>query len=258
MRPRSTVTSHAPAGRAATTAHLETPTMTARPLDTRAAGALMIAATIVSIAFILLDRGASGTGARAVLESLAAIAPWRRLVHIVEGACVLAFAFGTASLALRLDVRRPAVLFGGLAALGGAMAMLGAAVSDGFITSDIAVRYLMPNHEAQAGLELVRFAGIAVQDLATMSWVLQSVGVMALSAALVADGGFHRRIGVIGFVTALPVIAIVTLAPFIDPPMIVAILGAQMGWNLASAWLLLRREPEAGLAAPRGVLQPAT
>jgi len=231
--------------------------MTPRPQDTRAAGALMIAAAITSIVFILLDREPSGVGARALLESLASIAPWRRLVHVVESACVLSFAFGMASLAVRLDPRRPSVLLGTLVWLAGAMAMLGAAITDGFITSDIAVRYLLPNHDPQAGLELVRLASVAVQDLATMSWVLQSVGVMGLSVALVADGGFHRRIGVVGLVTALPVIALVTIPSFIDQSMIVAILLAQMGWNLASAWLLMRREASDGIRASRSVLQPA-
>ena len=231
--------------------------MTPRPLDTRAAGVLMIAAAIASLVFIVLDRQPGGAGARALLESLASIAPWRRMVHVVESACMLSFAFGMASLALRLDPRRPGVLLGALAWLAGAMAMLGAAVTDGFITSDIAVRYLLPNHDPQAGLELVRLASIAVQDLATMSWVLQSVGVMALSTALVADGGFHRRIGIVGFVTAVPVIALVTLMPFIDQDVIVAILLAQLAWNLASAWLLMRRDVHDGAATSHGVLQPA-
>jgi hypothetical protein len=217
----------------------------------------MIAAAIASIVFILLDREPAGTGARALLESLASIAPWRRLVHVVESGCVLSLAFGMASLALRLDPRRPAVLLGALAWLAGAMAMLGATVTDGFITSDIAVRYLMPNHDAQAGLELVRLASISVQDLATMSWVLQSIGVMALSAALVADGGPRRRIGVVGLVTSVPVLALVTLLPAIDQTAVLAILLSQLAWNLASAWLLMRREVPQDMAAPLGGLRAA-
>lgn len=208
---------------------------------TRPAALALVAATIASIAAVAFDPSVQAKGAHDILAALVQLAPVHRAVHVVEMAAVLSFSWAFLTLALRVGVRRPAVLAATIAYLAGMAAMLGATLFDGFVTPDVAATWLRPNHEAQAGLELVRLCGLLIQDLATLSWVLQSVGVLAVSTALMADGEGRRRLGIVGLVTGALPLAAVLAVPQIDVAVIIGILLAQAAWNLGCAALLLRR-----------------
>jgi hypothetical protein len=149
----------------------------------------MGAAAVPSIVLVALDPELRVRGAAAVLQAIAANAPIHQGVHAAQSLFVLLLAHGVASLAARLGLSRPAVRFGLLAYLAGALAMLAATTFDGLVTPAAAAARLRPQHDVQAGLEAVRLAGISVQSFATMSWWLEAAGALALSAALFADGG---------------------------------------------------------------------
>jgi hypothetical protein len=209
----------------------------------RLAACGMLLATVLSVVFVAVEPEVRAHGARAVLEALAANASIHEGVHALESLFVLLLAHGVASLGKRLGLDRPAVRFGLTAYLAGAMAMLAAATFDGFVTPTIATVWLSPGHDVQAGLEAVRFAGITVQSFATMSWGLEALGAFALSAALFADGGAHRRLGVLGLVSAgAPLVALAAAGPAMDTRVVVGILLTQAVWNLMCAAALWRRE----------------
>jgi hypothetical protein len=203
----------------------------------------MALAAVLSIVFVALDPEVRVRGARPVLEAVAANAPTHQGVHVAESLFVLMLAHGVVSLGARLGLWRPVVRFGLLAYVAGALMMLAAATFDGFVTPAIAASWLAPNHDAQAGLEAIRFAGNAVKSFATMSWGLESIGALALSAALFAERGARRRLGALGLVASTaPIVALVVSGPNMDMMVVVGILLTQAVWNLTCATALWRRD----------------
>ena len=214
----------------------------ALPIDTRAAGALMMAAAVVSIAFVALDPEVTATTSRTILEGFVANGPMHRLVHAIELACVLCLAFGFTSLAARAGLRRPAVMGACIAYVVGCLAMVAAAVTDGFITGDVASYYLQAGHNPDTGREMLHLCYAVVQDFAMASWFFQSIGVLAMAIALLRGRGLQRIVGALGLATgAIPPIAILATWPAMDTGIIVGILSAQLAWNAAAATLLMRR-----------------
>jgi hypothetical protein len=211
-------------------------------VDTRAAGVLMLASAIVSIVFVALDPEVTATTSRAILESIVANATLHRLVHAVELACVLGLTVGFTSLAARSGTHRSAVRGALIAYVVGCVAMVVAAVTDGFITGDVASYYLRAGHSVDTGREMIHFCYAVVQDFAAASWFFQSVGVLAMAFALMRERGLQRVVGMLGLATgAVPPIAIVATWPTMDTTVVVGILSAQLVWNVAAAVLLMRR-----------------
>ena len=232
-----------------------TPRPAADP-DTRAAGLLMLLATVASIAFVALDPVVSADSSRAILQAVVANGPAHRVVHAAELACVLCLAFGFTSLAVRVGLRRPAVLGACIAYVAGCLAMVGAAVTDGFVTGDVARYYLQSGHSVDTGREMIHLCYIVVQDLAAASWFFQSIGVLAMALALLRERGMERLAGMLGVATgAFPPIAILATWPAMDTAIIVGILCAQAVWNAAAGSLLLRR-PTPGWRAPTPQAHP--
>jgi hypothetical protein len=228
------------------------------PADTRAAGILLALAAVVSIVFVALDPEVSAKTSRTILEALVANAPMHRLVHAVELACVAGLAFGFVSLASRLGWRRPAVIGACLTYLVGCVAMVVAAVTDGFITGDVASFYLQPGHSVDTGREMIHLCYVVIQDFATASWFFQSVGVLTMAGALLQRQGLQRVVGALGVATgALAPIAIVATYPTMDTTVVVGILLAQLVWNGAAATLLLNRATWQARPSERLALQVA-
>jgi hypothetical protein len=76
-----------------------------------------------------------------------------------------------------------------------------------------------------------------------MSWGLEAMGALALSAALFADGGARRRLGALGLVAAAaPIVTIAASGPAMDTMVVVAILLTQAVWNVVCAIALWRRD----------------
>ena len=216
---------------------------TATPrVDTRVAGLLMLASAIVSIVFVALDPEVTATTSRAILEAMVTNGTTHRIVHAVELACVLGLAFGFASLAARIGTQRSAVRAGLIAYLVGCLAMVIAAVTDGFITGDVAAYYLQAGHSVDTGREMIHLCYTVVQDFAAASWSFQSVGVLTMAFALLRERGPQRIVGILGLATgAVPPIAILATWPAMDGGVVIGILSAQLVWNVAASVLLMRR-----------------
>lgn len=235
---------HASAGSRAGTTHV----------DTRAAGLLMLASAIASIAFVALDPEVTATTSRAILEGIVANGPMHRMVHAIELACVLGLASGFASLAASTGTRRFAVRGALIAYVVGCVAMVIAAITDGFLTGDVASYYLRAGHSVDTGREMIHLCYAVVQDFAAVAWFLQSAGVLAMSLALMRERGLQRVVGMLGLATgAVPPIAIVATWPTMDGGVVIGVLSVQLVWNVAAAVLLMRRtaSDEASIATPR-------
>ena len=230
--------------------------------DTRAAGVLMLASAVISIVFVALDPEVAATTSRAILEGFVANGPLHRAVHAVELACVLGLALGFTSLAARLGTQRPAVRGATIAYLAGSLAMVAAAVTDGFISADVASYYLRAGHSVDTGREMIHLVYVVVQDFAAVAWLLQSTGVLAMAGTMLREGGLPRIVGVLGLVSGLvPPIAIVATWPVMDGGVVIGVLLAQLVWNVAASAFLMRRAPRGGDSRPErqaGIQAPST
>jgi len=219
---------------------------------TRAAGVAMVASTIISIITVALDVGPSGRSKAELLAGMAAVSGRHQFVHIVAMCCLLGFAFGVTTLAQRAGTRRWPVLAGLICYLAGCGAMMGAVLMDGFISVDLALKFADGTAEDIAtGYGLVQFTNVLLQNLANIAWMMQAVGVLLISIALVRDHGRRRVLGTIGLATgSLPAIAIVATYPHMDLTLVVGIMVAQAAWHVCVGVLLLRGDAaNAGSAA---------
>ena len=214
----------------------------------RAAGLAIAAGTIFSTIAVALDGPASGDSPRAFLMSMIAIGGTKAAVHLVAMAAVLAYAFGFTTLARKLDLQRPLVLAGLSAYLFGCMAMLGATLIDGFISSDVAAAFAnAPSPESiKQGYNLVMYGDIVLNDLARLAWVLQALATIAWAPALLAGAGWQRATGVVGLLSGgLVLAAVVEAGAMMTMQALLSIILAQAVWNLAAAVLLVRAKVEA-------------
>ena len=217
------------------------------PPSTRAAGIAIAAATIFSIIFVALDQGASGEGPKAVMQSMIDMRGMKGLVHGVAIASVLSYAFGYASLAARLQLRRPLVLAGLTTYMIGCVAMIGATTLDGFVSTDLAATYVnMAPDRVKIGYDLIVFAGVALTDLAKVGWVLQAAAALAWSVVMLHKKGAGRLVGAIGLLSsALVLAAVFGSGANMGMAAILSILVAQAIWNLAAAVFLFRKPGDA-------------
>lgn len=225
----------------------------------RAAGLAIAAATIFSTIFVALDQGATGTTPQEVMASMVAMRPMKSLVHTVAIASVLAYAFGYASLATRLDLRRPLVLASLTSYLIGCVAMIGATTLDGFVSGDLAAMFAGASPDSvKQGYNMIAFTGVALTELARVGWVLQAVAGIGWSLALLGGSGLQRGVGLLGLLSgALVVGAVVVAGANMNLAAILSILVAQAVWNLAAALLLVRNKFVATVRAGGGAALPA-
>lgn len=213
----------------------------------RAAGIVIAASTILSILFVAFDEGASGHGKAEILASMVSLRHPHQLVHLVAALCLTGFGFGFAALAQRAGLRRPPVLAALLCYLTGCLAMLSGVLIDGFISVDLALKYAgAAPDELAIGYQLVQFCYVVLQNLASLSWVMQALGVLFMGAALLADGGARRKLGMVGLLGgAAPIVAIAAGYPNMDQTLVLGIMLAQAVWHLSSAVFLIRAETAA-------------
>lgn len=214
----------------------------ATPAGTKAAGIGIALATIISTVFVALDESGGGQGQLAILQSIAQLQSLKAWVHGVAIASLCAYAFGYATLAQRLSLRRPAVLAGLAAYLMGCVALVGATVVDGFVIPHIAADAVVGTPErVRVAYELVHYAGLALTDAAKLGWLLQAAGALIWSLVLLRERGLASIVGLVGAVANLLVAAAVLSAGAnMSMVGILSVLLAQLAWNLAAAVLLLR------------------
>lgn len=207
----------------------------------RTAGLAIAAATILSTLFVAMDQGASGATPQEIMASMAAMRPMKSLVHTVAIASVLAYAFGYASLATRLDVRRPLVLASLTTYLIGCVAMIGATTLDGFVSGDLAAMFAGASADSvKQAYNMIAFTGVALTDMARVGWVLQAAAGIGWSLVLLGGRGLQRGVGLLGLLSgALVVGTVIVAGANMSMAAILSILVAQAVWNLAAAFLLV-------------------
>lgn len=221
----------------------------------RTAGIVLLVCAILPTVAVSLDPMASGHGPLAVMQSMVANRQVHQYVHVVAMSCVAGLLYAYTVLSQQLGLRRTPVLIGLICYGLGAMLMLIATVIDGFISTDMAAMFVGKSTEGiQIGYWLVQVVeNIVLTDIARISWVLESVAVVGWSVALLADGGFRRKIGALGMVAGLlPAAAVIVAGAQMDTTVVVGVLLLQAIWNIAAAVLMLRSKAgQNAAAAPR-------
>jgi hypothetical protein len=220
------------------------------PIDTRLAGIVILLAAILSIVFVALDTGASGSDPAAIMQSMVQGQQMHRVVHIVAMACLAGFMYGYTALSQKLGLQRAPVAIGLVTYGMGVVLMLIATLIDGFISVDTAAAFVTKSSDALlVGYRMIQvMENIALTDIARVSWIFQSAAAIAWSCALLADGGFRRKVGVAGLIAgALPAAAVIAAGSNMTITVVVGVLLLQAAWNVAAAILLVR---EGGTQTP--------
>lgn len=230
----------------------------------RGAGLIVTMSALASIAAVALDSAAQGRDPLAIQHSMVDIRASHQLVHVVAMACIGGLMFGFTVLSQRLGLRRAPVLAGLIAYSAGSMLMFVATIIDGFISTDTAALFVARSPEAvRVGYWLIQvMAGVALTDIARVSWVCQSLAAVAWSLTLLGATGMPagptRKAGMAGMVIgALPGVAVVVAGADMTQALVVGILLLQGIWNLGAAAYLWVGAPGARVAAPASMPGPA-
>ncbi len=207
----------------------------------RPAAVALAASTVLSIAIVAVHPTIQGGPPGQILHDLAAAQALDQHVHGALIMLMMSYLFGFAGLAGRLDLRRPAVLAGLIAYAIGTVAMIGAALIDGFIAPAFAARFLKASpDEAAVALDVLLFGEIAIQYLSKLGFIGLSAGMLGCSLPLLRGRGLARATGLIGLVSGvLPAGLLIVARIDLEPTSLIMILAAEAVWNLAAAALLL-------------------
>jgi hypothetical protein len=209
-------------------------------------GAIALAAVASTIA-VALDGNAGGHTPQEILASIGQLQNLKAVVHGIAIAATCIYAYGYATLARRLGLQRPAVLAGLVAYLFGCAALLGATILDGFVTPHVALDGAAATapERVRFAFDMVHYLGIVLTDFAKLGWVLQAVGSLAWSAALLRTPN-GRWVGGVGLLSSLLMLgAVLGSSVYMSMAAILAILVSQLLWNLAAATWLIRRPADA-------------
>jgi hypothetical protein len=204
-----------------------------------AAALSLRAGTVLSLLLVALHPTIGAAPAGEVLTELVKARTFDGLVHGGLIVLMLGFCFGFVGVATALGLRRPPVLIGLIAYAIGILATIGAAMIDGFVAPAFAAR--VPADQAGVAVDILIFAGAAIQYLTKLGFVGMSLGMLGCSLPLLRRPGLARVTGLMGLVSGgLPAVLILAMDPSLNPHLLILILLMQAGWNFTAAALLVR------------------
>ncbi len=144
----------------------------------------------------------------AAIADVVRFAATDRIVHGAMIAIMGALLFSLCVLSIRRDLRDQSVLAALVAFAIGAVALIGAALLDGFVVPSIATTYAAAPPSAMPGaVALLRFCGATIQAASMLGTVAVSVAILLWSIGLVRSAGVLRTTGIVGvLVAALPAV----------------------------------------------------
>jgi hypothetical protein len=213
---------------------------TQRTLQRTAAIALGIG-TASALAFLPFHPVVNkGVGVQASLVAIAALQRADAIVHSVLVFAVSALAYGFAVLSRALGSDRGLVRLATQLYLLGYVAVVSAAIVDGFVVPGVATRYLAADPSTIIAVEAVLGAcSIAIQVLTKLGLVAMSLAFCVWSFAITAREGKLSGTSLIGFVAGVvPVTFVLISAAPLVPLSLTAIIAVQSLWHLAAAKML--------------------
>jgi hypothetical protein len=208
----------------------------------RAAGALLIGASILEIAAMAHHPSAHAHDMAALLVQLQALSAVSAWVHGVLIALMLTVFFALTEFASQRGITRPAIRAGLIAYAAGVVAMMGAALVDGFVTPRVGMLSTgVSATDLQVTAQLLKLCMLFNQALAHLGAVAMSVGITAWSLDLLRGAGAERALGVFGVAIGLGSAgALIAGALQLDVHGMMLVLLLQVIWTTGVGVLLLR------------------
>lgn len=206
-------------------------------------GWMLAIAAALSLAFAMVHPQVHGHDLGGVLGQLREGALFNSWVHGILMALAMVLAAGFAGLSRRLGFGRPEILLGFTFYAMGTMAMMGAAVINGFALSIFAGRYDagVVGQEAALGAAF-NLAGSIAATWAGVGAVGMSAGILAWSLRLLRLAGAARIVGVGGILLGLATIALLVAGVLIlNVHGFLLLVLSQTIWTIAIGVLLIRQ-----------------
>lgn len=221
----------------------------ARPPASPTAALALAAASLATLALLAHHPvGGHSAGDPDGLHSIAHLGNQSALVHGTLILVVGALLYGVIALALRLDMRRPAVAFGVAMYGAGCGAMFAAMLFDGFVVARLA-EYLLASARPPEGAPALALVAIAVQVFTRAGFFGMGIGMCLLSWT---RAGGERLLAILALPAAVvPMAALAASGMHIGPRILIALTGLQAVWYLGAAWRLWREGPADAPAVSR-------
>jgi hypothetical protein len=215
-------------------------TETAESASTRHAGIVLIAATFVSIVAMAHHPSVAAHDPIAAIAEIGTKATLNRIVHGVLIALMGLELYAFAVFADRIGPRRDAVRIGFVAYAIGIGAMIGAALTSGFVVTSLAAHYADAGADASAFANHARLAMTGNQALAQLGTIAISAAILAWSVALLRVRT-HRVLALIGLLASvLPAFALGAGMIRLDVSGMTIVVVAEAVWNIAAGVTLIR------------------
>ncbi len=223
-----------------------TPPLRPLQLNGAAYGWLLALATLLSLIVVAHHPVADLHDPAVGLRNIVAVGNADRWVHGGLILLILLVTTGFSGFAWRLGIAHPLVMMGWLSQVFGAMAIIGAALIDGFVIPDLAGQGLSANGVsgamAPAGIyDLLHLCGAWLQADTRLGFVLTALSAMFFGHALLHHRGGALWIGLLGIgAGGFSAVFVLTLGVRFTPPLLLAYMAAQAAWHLTVAFWMIR------------------
>jgi hypothetical protein len=208
----------------------------------RAAGALLIGGSILEIAVMAHHPSVHAHDVATVLVQLRALSAVSAWVHGVLIALMLTVFFALTEFAWQRGITRPAIRAGLIAYAAGVVAMMGAALVDGFVTPRLAILGAgLGAADLSIMAQLLHLCMLFNQALARLGAVAMSAAIIAWSLDLLLRAGLERALGVFGVAIGLGSAGALILGALqLDVHGMMLVLVLEVIWTIGVGVLLLR------------------
>jgi hypothetical protein len=208
----------------------------------RIAGALIVLAWVLSLAFMAHHPVIHGHGLDNLVTEMEQQATADRIVHGALITLVGLLLYGFSCLASRLGLDSTAVRAGLIAFAMAAGGMVAAALADGFVTPEFIGRFHgRPISELEMMEQIMSFCGIGIRVCTRFGVVAMSIAVLFWSVELLRHGGLVRAVAALGLLAgATPMIALSFGLLPMNVHGVMAFMLLQAVWSVAVAVLLFR------------------
>ena len=207
----------------------------------RAAGALLIVASIFELLAMAHHPSVHAHDLATVLVQLQALSAVSAWVHGVLIALMLIVFFALTEFAWQRGITRPAIRAGLIAYAAGVVAMMGAALVDGFVTPRVATLSTgVSATDLQVTAQLLKLCMLFNQALARLGAIAMSAAIIAWSLDLLLRAGLERALGVAGMAIGLGCVAALIAGVLqLDVHGMMLALVLQAAWTIGLGVLLI-------------------
>src|SRR3984893_547448 len=207
----------------------------------RSAGALLIGGSILEIAAMAHHPSVHAHDVAAVLAQLQALAAVSAWVHGVLIALMLTVFFALTEFACQRGITRPSIRAGLIAYAAGVVAMMGAALVDGFVTPRVAMLGAgLRAADLSITAQLLDLCVLFNQALARLGAIALSAAIIAWSLDLLRRAGLERALGAAGIAIGLGCVAALIAGVLqLDLHGMMLVLVLQAAWTIGLGALLI-------------------